>query len=478
MRVSEALGEAIRRRPETLLLALIAWHLSFWVLAPILAYDMLPLDTLEAVAWGKEWQAGFYKHPPLGAWLAEAAVQAGFGRLETVYVLAQLTLVLALVYVWLTARRHLDPVRAVLATVLLGGSYFHTVLIPNFNMNTLQLPMWAGLGYHFLRVLEGAQRHWWPFALFCALAILAKYSSLLIVASCGLLLLALPEGRRELRSPRPWLAAALCLLLLAPHLLWLGEHWRLPLAYLGSFEAQGGTGATAHLIEPLRFAVGALLSLLGSALLLLFLLDRQAPWPRPDRRAWVLLALVAGPLLLTLLYGAISGSRLKTTWAFPFFSLAGLLALRFLPTRIEAARLGRFAVGLAAFSLLTAGLHLGYKLHSDRSKTTIDGAGLALAVQHAWREAHGSALPIVAGNHVLTAIVAAYAPDRPAMLVEGDLERSTWLRREDLGRGLALLCPADNPCLPALAERAAAPLRLDTAGASVDLYLVAPAAQE
>jgi 4-amino-4-deoxy-L-arabinose transferase-like glycosyltransferase len=478
VRVSEALGEAIRRRPETLFAALIAWQLSFWVLAPILAYGMLPLDTLEAVAWGKEWQAGYYKHPPLGAWLAELAVQAGSGRLGALYGLAQLTLVLALVYVWLTARRHLDPVRAVLATVLLGGSYFHTVLIPNFNMNSLQLPLWAGLGYHFLRLLEGAQRHWWPFALFCALAILAKYSSLLIVASCGLLLLALPEGRRELRSPRPWLTAAFCLLLLAPHLLWLGEHWRLPLAYLAGFEAQGGSGALAHLIEPLRFAAGALLSLLGSALLLLFLLDRHAPWPRPDRRTWILLALVAGPLLLTLLYGAISGSRLKTTWAFPFFSLAGLLALRFLPTSIEAARLGRFALALAAFSLLTAGLHLGYKLRSDRSKTAMDGPALALAVQRAWRESYGTALPIVAGNHIHTAIVAAYAPDRPAMLIDGDLARSTWLQREDLAQGLALLCPAGEACLPELAAQVGAPSRIEVSGLAVDLYLVPPASRE
>jgi hypothetical protein len=145
-------------RPRTLLLAVLAWHLVFWVLAPWLVYRMLPLDALELLGWGQEWQWGYYKHPPLGPWLGEAFVWLCGGRIESLYLLAQLALVVTLIYVWRCARLFLDPARAVLATVLLEGSYFHTYLIPNFNMNSLQLPLWAGFSFHLIRALQGQRR--------------------------------------------------------------------------------------------------------------------------------------------------------------------------------------------------------------------------------------------------------------------------------------------------------------------------------
>src|SRR5688500_10307600 len=112
-------------RATRLLLFVAAWHLTFWVLAPLLAYRMLPLDALELLGWGQEWQWGYYKHPPLGPWLGEAAVALCGGRVEGLYLLAQLALLAALFYVWRSARLFLDPARAALATVLLEGSYFH-----------------------------------------------------------------------------------------------------------------------------------------------------------------------------------------------------------------------------------------------------------------------------------------------------------------------------------------------------------------
>ena len=40
-------------------------HLIIWTLAPGLANNNLPLDTIEALAWGSNLEWGFNKHPPL-----------------------------------------------------------------------------------------------------------------------------------------------------------------------------------------------------------------------------------------------------------------------------------------------------------------------------------------------------------------------------------------------------------------------------
>ena len=46
-------------------------HLIVWTLIPSLANTNLPLDTIEALAWGRDLHLGYDKHPPLSAWFVE-----------------------------------------------------------------------------------------------------------------------------------------------------------------------------------------------------------------------------------------------------------------------------------------------------------------------------------------------------------------------------------------------------------------------
>ena len=46
-------------------------HLIFWTLIPTLTNHNLPLDTIEALAWGSNLDWGFNKHPPMCAFFPE-----------------------------------------------------------------------------------------------------------------------------------------------------------------------------------------------------------------------------------------------------------------------------------------------------------------------------------------------------------------------------------------------------------------------
>ena len=46
-------------------------HLLIWTLVPALSNSNLPLDTIEALAWGSNLEWGFNKHPPASAFFAE-----------------------------------------------------------------------------------------------------------------------------------------------------------------------------------------------------------------------------------------------------------------------------------------------------------------------------------------------------------------------------------------------------------------------
>ena len=46
-------------------------HLIVWSLVPAFTNNNLPLDTIEALAWGSNLDWGYSKHPPLSALSAE-----------------------------------------------------------------------------------------------------------------------------------------------------------------------------------------------------------------------------------------------------------------------------------------------------------------------------------------------------------------------------------------------------------------------
>ena len=46
-------------------------HLILWTFIPTLTNNNLPLDTIEALAWGSNLDWGFNKHPPMSALLVE-----------------------------------------------------------------------------------------------------------------------------------------------------------------------------------------------------------------------------------------------------------------------------------------------------------------------------------------------------------------------------------------------------------------------
>ena len=50
-------------------------HLFLWTLIPSLSNVNLPLDTIEALAWGSNLDWGFNKHPPLSAFFVEIFYQ-------------------------------------------------------------------------------------------------------------------------------------------------------------------------------------------------------------------------------------------------------------------------------------------------------------------------------------------------------------------------------------------------------------------
>src|SRR5690349_15666260 len=74
--------------------AFVALHAAVWTLLPTILYANLPLDLIEALMYGREWQLGYDKLPPVPWWLIEIVYRL-VGHDFAYYLLAQVSVVAA-----------------------------------------------------------------------------------------------------------------------------------------------------------------------------------------------------------------------------------------------------------------------------------------------------------------------------------------------------------------------------------------------
>ncbi len=119
-------------------------HLAIWTLAPSLTNKNLPLDTIEALAWGSNLDWGFNKHPPMSAFFPEVFFKIFGPRDWAYYLLSQIFVLISFYYVFKFACKILRNIKLGLISVLLLESiYFYNFTTPEFNVNVCQLPFWS-----------------------------------------------------------------------------------------------------------------------------------------------------------------------------------------------------------------------------------------------------------------------------------------------------------------------------------------------
>ena len=433
----------IERRPEAAFAAFLALHLVIWTALPALLYPNLPLDLIEALTYGREWQLGYDKLPPLPWWLVELVYRM-VGHDVAYYALAQIAVVLAFAIVWLTAGELVGAVGALVAVLILDGLHYFHFTAAKFNHDVIQLPLWALAGYAFHAALRrGRMGHWVLLGCAIGLALWAKYFVVVLAAPLALFLLLDRQARPALATAGPYIALALALLITVPHLVWLVRSDFLPFAY-ASARAAPSRGVLDHVLHPLVFALGQLAFLLPA-----LAIAAAVIWPRPkgeeaampvaakadafDRRIVTLLAF--GPAATTVAISALSGRGAIAMWGYPLWLFLGLWIVLHARTAIEPARLGRIAAAWAGvfvlFAVVFAASYSVLPAIDHRYRAVFyPGDRLADELARRFRAATGRPLTYVIGSMWDGGNVAHYAPEQPRVLIDGDWRRAPWI---DLG---------------------------------------------
>lgn len=176
----------VLRDPRRILAWTLVLHVVMWTTLPLLLYTNLQLDLVEHLALGKEWQLGYWKHPPLPWWTADLAFRI-VGDPRVVYVLGPLATAIAMYAIWCLGRETVGPQKALVAVLALEGLHFFNFSAVKFNHDVMQLPFWAVAGYLLFRALTRKRTLDWILTGVClALGFWTKYTILILAVAVGL----------------------------------------------------------------------------------------------------------------------------------------------------------------------------------------------------------------------------------------------------------------------------------------------------
>jgi 4-amino-4-deoxy-L-arabinose transferase-like glycosyltransferase len=385
------------------------------------AYTGLNPDEAYYWYWSRHLAASYYDHPPMVAYLIRLSTEL-FGNTPLgVRFLTILLIIPISAATYLTGRLLFDrPVgaRAMLwlnATVLVGvGSLIATPDMPSVLFWSLAILALAAA----VRSGKGA---WW-LLVGCAagLGILSKLTDLFLVPGLFLCLLVVPDLRRSLRTPWPWLGLAVTLLVLAPMIRWnLAHDWI-------TFTKQLSRA------EPSRFYAEGLPEYLGGQYLLLnpvvatFTMIGVVAWFRhrqadaaPGLRILVLSSL---PLLAYFAVHALF-ARVEGNWPVPVYPSLVLIAA------VAAER----AATAGLIRLRTAAVPIGSLVAVVGAIAFVNPAGLIppsadpVRVMHGWERfardvealrQQSGATWIAAANYSINAVLTYYLRDSRVPIVD------------------------------------------------------------
>jgi hypothetical protein len=198
-----ALAAWIEQRPAAAFAAFAALHAAVWTALPSVLYQNLPLDLIEALTYGREWQLGYDKLPPLPWWVVEIVYRL-FGSDVAYYALAEIVVLAAFALVFATARPLVGALGALVAVLIIDGLHYFNYTAAKFNHDVIQLPFWALAGFAFRSGLRrGRIVDWLLLGFALGAALWAKYFMVVLAAPLALFLL-LDRDARSRRPGRGW----------------------------------------------------------------------------------------------------------------------------------------------------------------------------------------------------------------------------------------------------------------------------------
>ena len=419
-------------------------HLIFWTLIPSLTNHNLPLDTIEALAWGSNLDWGFNKHPPMSAFFPEVFFQIFGAQDWAYYLLSQIFVIISFYYVFKFSQEFLkNDLLSLISVLLIEAVYFYNFTTPEFNVNVCQLPFWSLTVYFSWKIYTSKEIKFsdcFLVGLFAAFGFLSKYLFVYLLASIDLLFIYLIFIKKDRKFDFKYLITLeVFLIILVPHLIWLNNNEFITITYGLARTGLEQSGLIDHIKFPLIFLIKQI-GILIPFLILVWLLVKKIKFriDFKDKKLLFLLAINILPIILMFLTSVVTGSKIRTMWMTPFYLFFGTLFVYLFQAQINIKKLKPFMIGFIFFFFLSPALYAYVSISKEDKRTDYPGKEIAIKTQYAWDQQFNTKINVVYGNEWNAGNLSYHLKSRP--IWDGIVER------EKLDQLKDYMC-LDNVCV-------------------------------
>ncbi len=408
-----------KRNINNIFYIFVTTHLILWTVVPTITNSNLPLDTIEALAWGSNLDWGFNKHPPLSAFFLEVFFQI-FGPQDwAYYLLSQIFVVISFFIIFKLSQEILnDNTLSLLSVFFIEGIYFYNFTTPEFNVNVCQLPFWCLTVYYTWKIYNSKKIELYDCILLGAAAafgILSKYLFIYLLVAIDLLFAYLIFFKKSKKFDFKYLVSLeVFFVILIPHIIWLFNNDFITIKY-GFTRAGLDEGQIInHFKYPLIFTLKQI-GILIPFLILVWLLINKIPkkFNLKDEKLLFLIFINLVPIVLVFMTALITGSKIRTMWMTPFYLFFGTLFIYLLKTQINIKKLNSFLVGFIFLFLLSPILYGYVSISQTDKRTDYPGRDIAIKVQMAWHEQHDEPIKYVLGDEWAAGNLSYHINSRP-----------------------------------------------------------------
>ena len=353
-------------------------HLIIWTLIPSFSNQNLPLDTIEALAWGSNMDWGFNKHPPMSA-IAVELFYLLFGSQDwAYYLLSQLFVIFSFYIVYVFSKQFLKKEQnAIFCVLLLEGIFFYNFTTPEFNVNICQLPFWALCIHYCWKCVENNKiQNYFLLGVFAAFGFLSKYLFAYLILALGFFLIVLMFKEKKFKY-KLIVTILVFTATILPHLIWLNENNYITIIY-GINRTGNDYHLLNHLVNPVMFLVKQL-GLLIFFLILSFLLISKIKLKINvnNQKTIFLLLSTIGPVALLFLTSVVMGAKIKTMWLTPFYLFFGVLVVYLYEEYINPSKQSNFIKLFTILFVLTPVIYFYISVSKDSKRTSYPGKQIA-----------------------------------------------------------------------------------------------------
>jgi 4-amino-4-deoxy-L-arabinose transferase-like glycosyltransferase len=408
-----------KRNINNIFYIFVTTHLILWTVVPTITNSNLPLDTIEALAWGSNLDWGFNKHPPLSAFFPEVFFQI-FGPQDwAYYFLSQIFVVISFFIIFKLSQEILnDGTLSLLSVFLIEGIYFYNFTTPEFNVNVCQLPFWCLTVYYTWKIYISKKIELYDCILLGAVAafgILSKYLFIYLLVTIDLFFAYLIFFKKSKKFDFKYLVSLeVFFVILIPHIIWLFNNDFITIKY-GFARAGLDEGQIInHFKYPLLFTLKQI-GILIPFLILVWLLMKKIPKKLnlKDEKLLFLIFINVVPIILVFMTALITGSKIRTMWMTPFYLFFGTLFIYILKNQINIKKLNSFLIGFIFLFLLSPILYGYVSISQTDKRTDYPGRDIAIKVQMAWHEQHDEPIKYVLGDEWTAGNLSYHINSRP-----------------------------------------------------------------